>query len=174
MSDSAAASDTEIPDRPKRKKVAPFRRRQRRMLLLGIVLPAFFGATALALFAVSRTQVYFYGPSALPSPMELNGREVRVGGLVEDGSLIAREGTGWTFTVSDGVAMVPVIFNNELPSLVAEGDGVVAQGTLREDGTFIATNVLARHDENYMAPEVADALKETGQYQHYLNKKGGE
>lgn len=159
---------------PPKKKMSPFRRRQRRMLLLGIVLPAFIGATVLALMAISRTQVYFYGPSALPSPMELAGREIRVGGLVEEGTLIARQGTGWTFAVSDGEAAVSVIFNDELPSLVAEGDGVVAQGTLREDGIFIATNVLARHDENYMAPEVADALKDTGEYEKYLKGKEQE
>lgn len=153
------------------KKASPFRRRQRRLLLLGIVLPAFVGATALGLWAVSKTQVYFYGPSALPDYAALGGREVRVGGLVEKGTLRAAEGTKVTFTVTDGEALVPVVFDGALPSLVAEGDGVVAQGTLGPDGVFMATNVLARHDENYMAPEVADALKETGAYEQYINDK---
>ncbi|WP_370336921.1 cytochrome c maturation protein CcmE [Parvularcula marina] len=158
-------------DAPK-KKMSPFRRRQRRLLLLGIVLPAFVGATALALTAISRTQVYFYGPSALPSPMELQGREIRVGGLIEEGSLIAKEGVGWTFTVSDGASSVPVIFDDELPALIQKTGEVVAQGTLREDGVFIANTVLAKHDENYMAPEVADALKESGEYERYMNDRG--
>lgn len=151
--------------------MSPFRRRQRRLLLLGIILPAFIGATVLALFAVSRTQVYFYGPSAMPSADELAGKKIRVGGLVEKGTLVAQEGIGWTFTVTDGAANVPVIFADVLPSLVAEGDGVIAQGSLREDGVFIAETVLARHDENYMAPEVADALKQTGEYEQYINEK---
>lgn len=159
-----------IPPKPK-KKMSPFRRRQRRMLLLGIILPAFVGATVLGLMAISKTQVYFYGPSALPSPQELAGKEIRLGGLVEKGTLLAQEGVGWTFTVTDGQAQIPVVFADVLPSLVAEGDGVVAQGVLREDGVFVAKNVLARHDENYMAPEVADALKETGQYEHYINER---
>ncbi|MEM9233712.1 MAG: cytochrome c maturation protein CcmE [Pseudomonadota bacterium] len=159
-------------DTPKpKKKMSPFRRRQRRLLLLGIVLPAFVGATALGLTAISRTQVYFYGPSALPSAAELGGREVRIGGLVEKDTLVAQEGIGWTFTVTDGVAAVPVVFNDVLPSLVVEGDGVVVHGILQDDGIFAANNVLARHDENYMAPEVAAALKETGEYEQYIKEK---
>ncbi|ADM09398.1 cytochrome c-type biogenesis transmembrane protein [Parvularcula bermudensis HTCC2503] len=150
---------------------SPFRRRQRRLLILGIVLPAFAGATALALTALSRTQVYFYGPSALPSPQMLGDREVRLGGLVEKGSLSRGEGTTVSFTVSDGVAAVPVEFDGSLPALVAEGDGVIAQGTLNDQGIFIAETVLARHDENYMAPEVADALKATGEYEKYIESR---
>lgn len=153
------------------KKMSPFRRRQRRLLLLGIILPAFVGATALALVAISQTQVYFYGPSALPPTAELAGREVRVGGLVEKDTLLAQDGMGWTFSVTDGVASIPVVFNDVLPSLVIEGDGVVAQGTLNEEGIFVASNVLARHDENYMAPEVAAALKETGQYEQFIQER---
>ncbi len=152
----------------KPKKASPFKRRQRRLLVLGIVLPAFIGATALALTAISRTQVYFYGPSALPSAAELDGREVRLGGLVLEDTLKAGLDTKVTFTVTDRIREVPVVFDGALPSLVAEGDGVVAQGTLRADGIFVADTVLARHDENYVAPEVADALKESGQYDAFI------
>ena len=162
MSDTAAT--------PK-KKASPFRRRQRRMQFLAVLFSFVALVTVAAVLALNGKEVYFYGPSALPPAAELQGREIRVGGLVEKGTLIAREGTGWTFTVTDGAATVPVIFDAELPSLVAEGDGVVAQGVLREDGVFIANNVLARHDENYMAPEVADALKETGEYEKYINDR---
>ncbi|WOI53672.1 cytochrome c maturation protein CcmE [Parvularcula sp. LCG005] len=154
-----------------KKPTSPFRKRQRRLLMLGIVLPAFFGATALALFAVSQTKVYFYAPSGLPALSELPDREIRLGGMVEKGSLKAGEAVAVTFTITDGEKSVPVIFDDVLPGLVAEGDGVIAQGRMREDGTFIASTVLARHDENYMAPEVADALKETGAYEQYINDK---
>jgi cytochrome c-type biogenesis protein CcmE len=156
--------------RPK-KAASPFRRRQRRILLLGIVLPAFAGATALGLAAISRTQVYFYAPSSLPAHAELGDREIRVGGLVEEGSLRQGETVAVEFVITDGAATVPVVFDDVLPGLVAEGDGVVAQGRLREDGVFVADNVLARHDENYMAPEVAAALKETGRYDQYIEER---
>ncbi len=154
-----------------KKTFSPFRRRQRRLLLLGVILPAFAGATALAIVAIGRTEVYFYGPSGLPPYAEIAGREVRVGGLVAKGTLKPGTEAAVQFSITDGEATVPVLFDDALPGLVIEGDGVVAQGRLREDGTFVASNVLARHDENYMAPEVAEALKETGQYEQYINDR---
>ena len=150
---------------------APFRRRQRRALVLGLVLPAFFGATALALVAISQTKVYSYGPSQLPSATELSGRKVKLGGLVAEGSLQDGEGTRVRFAVTDGLATVPVVFDGFLPSLIVEGDGAVVTGTLREDGTLEASLVAARHDEVYMAPEVADALKASGRYDDYIASK---
>ncbi|MEM6649354.1 MAG: cytochrome c maturation protein CcmE [Pseudomonadota bacterium] len=153
------------------KRYSPFKRRQRRLLFLGIILPSFVGATALGLIAVSQTQVYAYAPSTLPPYEELNGREVRLGGLVAKGSLIPGEEVAVTFSITDGESDVPVLFNDVLPGLVAENDGVVAQGHLQADGTFLATTILARHDENYMAPEVADALKETGRYEEYIEQR---
>lgn len=159
---------------PAPRKVTPFRRRQRRLLLLGIVLPGFAGATALALFAISQTKVYFYGPSGLPPAAELEGRTVRLGGLVAPDSLKPSSGTSVHFTVTDNVASVPVVFDGLLPSLVIEGDGVVVEGQLRADGTFAASEVMARHDENYMAPEVADALKDSGQYEQYIANRRQE
>lgn len=154
-----------------KKAFSPFRRRQRRLLMLGIVLPAFAGATALALVAISKTEVYSYSPSRLPTPAELAGREVRLGGLVADGTLQPGTSTAVQFAVTDGEVTILVTYDDALPGLVTEGDGVVVQGRLDMDGTFIATNVLARHDENYMAPEVADALKETGRYDEYIQEK---
>ncbi|MBB4659777.1 cytochrome c maturation protein CcmE [Parvularcula dongshanensis] len=153
------------------RRALPFRRRQRRALLLGLVLPAFAGATALAVTAISRTQVYAYAPSALPASDELAGRTVKLGGLVEEGSLRHGAGTEVYFAVTDGAATVPVRFDGFLPSLVAEGDGAVVTGTVSSDGTFEATLVAARHDELYMAPEVADALKSTGRYDEYVAQK---
>ena len=150
---------------------APFRRRQRRALLLGLVLPAFAGATALALVAIGQTKVYAYGPSQLPPASELSGRKVKLGGLVAEGSLRQGEGTEVRFAVTDGEATVPVVFDGFLPSLIVEGDGAVVTGTVAEDGTLVASLVAARHDEVYMAPEVADALKETGRYDDYIAAK---
>lgn len=152
-------------------KKAPFRRRQRRALILGLVLPAFAGATALALTAISRTQVYSYAPSALPAAAELSGRTVKLGGLVAQGSLVQGDDTTVRFALTDGEVTVPVVFDGFLPSLVVEGDGAVVTGTRAENGTLVATLVAARHDEVYMAPEVADALKATGRYDDYVAGK---
>jgi cytochrome c-type biogenesis protein CcmE len=138
----------------------PYERRRGRKLFLTIVLPAFALAVALALVAVSRTQVYAYAPSTLPPPMELGSREVRLAGLVAIDSLNTQAGDAVTFRVTDGVAEVPVRFDGILPALVAENEGVIAQGRLGMDGIFTADNVLARHDENYEAPEVVKALRE--------------
>lgn len=154
---------------PGKKTYSPFKRRQRRILLLGLVLPAFVVATALALTAISRTQVYFYAPSKLISMPyeEIGHRVIRVGGMVMDGTLKKGASTAVEFTVTDGANTVHVLYDDALPGLVAEGEGVVAQGHLRQDGVFLASNVLAKHDENYMAPEVADALEETGMLEHF-------
>ncbi len=149
----------------------PFQRRQRRALVLGLVLPAFAGATALALAAISKTQVYAYAPSELPPFEEVRGRTIKLGGLVAEGTLSEGTDTTVSFAVTDGVSTVPVLFDGFLPSLVIEGDGAVVTGTLREDGTLVASLVAARHDEVYMAPEVADALKATGRYEEYVEGK---
>lgn len=155
-------------DTPKRAP-SPFKRRQRRLLILGLILPAFALATALALIAISQTQVYFYAPTALlDAPAEdVARRDIRIGGLVAKGSLRQGTDTKVTFAVTDGNSTVPVVYDDALPGLVAENEGVVVQGRLGADGVFVASNVLARHDENYMAPEVAAALKESGMYEHY-------
>ncbi|WP_031552444.1 cytochrome c maturation protein CcmE [Parvularcula oceani] len=153
------------------KKRTPYRRRQRRALILGLVLPAFAGATALALAAITRTQVYSYAPSQLPDASEIGGRTVKLGGLVAEGSLLQEEGTAVRFALTDGEATVPVRFDGLLPSLVLEGDGAVVTGTLDREGVFVAELVAARHDEVYMAPEVADALKATGRYEDYVADK---
>jgi cytochrome c-type biogenesis protein CcmE len=141
----------------------PFEKRRRRGLFLTLVLPAFAGAAALSLFAVTKTQVYAYAPSSLPSPAELGDREVRLAGLIEEGTLSVGEGSEVVFTVTDGVAAVPVTFSGILPALVAENEGVIAQGALGPTGTFRADTVLARHDENYEAPEVTKALREAAE-----------
>ncbi|MEO1658032.1 MAG: cytochrome c maturation protein CcmE [Pseudomonadota bacterium] len=139
---------------------SPYERRRRRGLFLTLIVPAFAGSVALALFAISQTQVYAYAPSTLPTFDELAGREVRLAGLVAEGTLASGDDGIARFTVTDGVAQVPVAYEGILPALVAENDGVIAQGFLTPDGLFRAENVLARHDENYEAPEVMKALEE--------------
>lgn len=141
----------------------PYEKRRQRKLFLTFVLPVFAGAVALSLVAISQTQVYAYAPSTLPSPAELGQREVRLAGLVAEGSLTVGTDSQVTFTVTDGVADVLVTFDGILPSLVAEKDGVITQGRVDENGIFRAETVLARHDENYEAPEVMKALEEAAE-----------
>jgi len=141
----------------------PYAKRQRRKLFLTLVLPAFAGAVALALFAITKTQVYAYSPSTMPTPIELQSREIRLAGLVSVGTLRVTDDNRVAFVITDGVASVPVTFAGILPALVEENEGVIAQGTLDNQGTFRAKTVLARHDENYEAPEVTKALKEAGE-----------
>ncbi|MEM9810902.1 MAG: cytochrome c maturation protein CcmE [Pseudomonadota bacterium] len=144
---------------------SPYEKRRRRKLFLTLVLPTFAGAVALALIAISQTQVYAYAPSTMPLPAELRGREIRLAGLVAEGTLTTSDENLVSFVVTDGVSEVPVAFRGILPALVAENDGVIAQGFLDDNGTFRAKNVLARHDENYEAPEVTKALNEAQENQ---------
>jgi cytochrome c-type biogenesis protein CcmE len=128
------------------------------MALLGV-------AAALVLSAFNDNLVFFYSPTDLKTK-EVGHRRVRIGGLVEEQSLV-RVGDGKTveFTVSDGANAVPVTYTGTLPDLFREGQGIVAEGVLGKDGVFQAATVLAKHDEKYMPPEVAEALKKSGHWQ---------
>jgi cytochrome c-type biogenesis protein CcmE len=140
-------------------------RKRRRLLAVAIGLALVAAGAALALSALRDTLVFFYSPSELAT-VGLPDRPFRIGGLVEVGS-VAR-GTGGTivrFRVTDLVAAVPVEFEGVLPDLFREGQGVVVQGVLGDDGVFRASEVLAKHDETYMPPEVAEALKKSGRWQ---------
>ncbi|MDF2781154.1 MAG: ccmE, partial [Geminicoccaceae bacterium] len=139
--------------------------KRRRLIALAAGLVALGAAAALALTALNDTLVFFYSPSEIAAKDLAPGRTFRLGGLVEEGSL--QTGTDGTvsFRVTDLQQTVPVSFKGVLPDLFREGQGVVAQGSLGPDGTFTASEVLAKHDENYMPPEVADALKKTGRWQ---------
>lgn len=138
----------------------------RRLTIIVVGLLALGGAAALVLSALKDNIVFFYGPTELAAMETLPDRAIRVGGLVEDGS-VERSADGRTirFTITDGVETVPILYEGLLPDLFREGQGIVAQGRIEGD-TFVATEVLAKHDENYMPPEVADALKKSGQWQH--------
>jgi len=116
-------------------------------------------ATALILTAFEKNLMYFYSPSEVIAGDAPAGRKFRVGGLVVDGS-VQRIADGLTvqFTVTDTVHEVTVVYDGSLPDLFREGQGSIAHGRIRDDGVFEASEVLAKHDENYMPPEVASAL----------------
>jgi cytochrome c-type biogenesis protein CcmE len=118
-------------------------------------------AAALVLSAFRSNLVFFYTPTQIAAKEAPQGRPFRVGGLVEAGSL-AREPNTLTvhFRVTDTARTIPVTYTGLLPDLFKEGKGVVAQGTLGPDGVFHASEVLAKHDENYMPPAAADAIKQ--------------
>jgi cytochrome c-type biogenesis protein CcmE len=132
--------------------------RQKRFALIGLGLVALAVAAGLVLNAFQSNLVFFYTPTQAANGEVPQGRSFRIGGMVEAGSL-TREGDGLTvhFVVTDMAKRVPVTFKGILPDLFKEGKGAVAQGQLA-GATFIASEVLAKHDENYMPPEAADAL----------------
>ena len=133
--------------------------RSKRLIAIACGLAALGVATALVLNAFNSNLVFFFSPTQVVAKEAPIGRSFRVGGLVEMGS-IKREAQGLTtrFVVTDTAKTVPVTYTGLLPDLFKEGKGVVAQGKLGADGIFKADQVLAKHDENYMAPEAADAL----------------
>ncbi len=149
------------------KKRTPLRRRRQRLLLVSLLLPTLIGASVLGLIAIRGTAVYFYAPKDLPTPTELDGKTVRIGGMVAEGSIKPGKGVETHFDVTDYEGTVTVVTFEALPGLFRDNQGVVVQGKLGEDGVFIASQVMAKHNENYMPPEVAQALKETGRYEEY-------
>ena len=134
--------------------------RHKRLALIGIGLAALAGAAALILNAFQSNLVFFFTPSQVAAHEVPQGRSFRIGGLVQQGSL-QRVGSGVTvrFVVTDTARSIPVEYDGILPDLFKEGRGVVAQGMLGADGVFHAKEVLAKHDENYMPPEAADAVQ---------------
>jgi cytochrome c-type biogenesis protein CcmE len=141
------------------------RKRKRLYLVLG-GLGTLAVVSGLVLSAMSDNLVFFYSPSELHSKDVPDGRRVRIGGLVENGS-VTHEADGATiaFRVTDGKEDVPVTYKGPIPDLFREGQGVVVEGALTRDGNFSAAEVLAKHDENYMPKEVVDALKKSGRWQ---------
>ncbi|HEY1710863.1 MAG TPA: cytochrome c maturation protein CcmE [Rhizomicrobium sp.] len=139
------------------------KQRRRLMFALAVVVAA-GGGTALVLTALKDNVLYFYSPSDVFAKHVEPGRDFRIGGLVEAHSVQRGKGADVRFVVTDGKAEVPVDFNGVLPALFREGQGVVALGALNGTGTFDASEVLAKHDEKYMPPEVVDALKRSGRW----------
>ena len=138
-------------------------KKKRRIQVIAVAVIALTGSTALIGYAMRDGINFFRSPSqvavAPPAPTEV----FRIGGLVEAGSLARGQGETITFRVTDGAASVPVAFTGVLPDLFDEGQGMVGTGTF-VDGQFVATEILAKHDESYMPKEVIDSLKEQGVY----------
>ena len=137
--------------------------RQQRMIWIAAGLGALGIAAALILNAFQSNLVFFFTPTQIAKGEAPRGKAFRIGGLVEEGSLKRNEaGTGGIFRVTDTAKTIDVKYTGILPDLFKEGRGVVAQGTVQADGSFLANEVLAKHDENYMPPAAADALKKAG------------
>ena len=130
--------------------------KHQRLVLVIVALVALVGAGLLAAYALRNQAAYFYVPSDLVANPPEQGRAIRLGGMVERGSLMTQaDGVTRTFVVGDGKARVPVRFTGITPDLFVEGSGVVAEGRMQGD-TFIADNLLAKHDENYVPREMKD------------------
>jgi cytochrome c-type biogenesis protein CcmE len=140
-------------------------RKQRRATLIGLAVGVFSLGVILTLFALRDGVLFFYTPSEARAKGVKPGVDIRLGGLVEQGSVKRNIGTKVEFAITDKTATIPVTFDGILPDLFREGQGVVAVGKLTAEGRFIASTVLAKHDETYMPPEVAKALKEQGVWQ---------
>ena len=136
-------------------------RKQRRGVLIGSGVAILSVAAILVMFALKDSVVFFHTPSDVSEKGIPAGQRIRLGGLVEQGSVKRGEGTVVAFTVTDTLKQIPVTYNGVLPDLFREGQGVVAEGTLDAAGHFKADSVLAKHDENYMPKDVADTLKTT-------------
>ena len=139
------------------------RKRRRLYLLLGGMLGLGLAA-GLVLYAFRDNLVFFYSPTEAMEKHVAPGTHIRIGGLVEKGS-VEKNGDHITFRVTDLKNSLPVAYTGALPDLFREGQGVVAEGALTESGVFDATQILAKHDETYMPPEVAAALKKSGRWQ---------
>ena len=141
------------------------KRKTRRLYIVLAGLACLGAAAALVLTAFEDNIVFFHSPTDIVTKQVPKDRRLRVGGLVEKAS-VTREADGVTvrFRVTDTANTVQVAYKGILPDLFREGQGVVAEGRLGPDGVFRADEVLAKHDENYMPPEVAEALKKSGQW----------
>lgn len=137
------------------------KRRHKRIIFIVCCLAALGLAVSLVLAAFKNNLVFFFSPTQIASKEAPIGRTFRIGGLVQDGSL-KRDNDGLTirFTVTDTANTIPVVYKGILPDLFKEGRGCVAQGKVGSDGVFYADQIMAKHDENYMPPEAAQALEQ--------------
>lgn len=138
-------------------------KKQRRIQVIALAAVALLGATGLVGYAMRDGINFFRSPTQVMEEPPAAGETFRIGGLVVEGSIVRGTGTEVSFAVTDTNATVPVRYTGILPDLFAEGQGMVALGRMEGD-TFVATEVLAKHDESYMPKEVVDALKEQGVY----------
>lgn len=137
-------------------------RKQKRLTVILGGLSFLALAAALTFYALGQRASYFFMPADLQTAQLEPGQRIRLGGLVEAGSIVRGEGTTVRFGVTDHENSVKVTYTGILPDLFREDQGVITEGTFGSDGVFVADSVLAKHDENYMPKEVADSLKEKG------------
>lgn len=140
-------------------------RKQKRLSVIAGALAFLGAATALTFYALGQKASYFYMPADLQAATLQPGQRIRLGGLVENGSIVRGQGTQVEFGVTDSEKTVKVRYTGILPDLFREGQGVITEGSFGSDGKFVADSVLAKHDENYMPREVADSLKAKGVWQ---------
>ncbi|WP_435102781.1 cytochrome c maturation protein CcmE [Arhodomonas sp. AD133] len=133
--------------------------RKKRLTLVGLLVAGMGVAVALMLSAFQENMLYFYAPSQVAAGEAPTGYPFRMGGMVADDSVEHGEGVQVRFAVTDGAKVIPVTYEGVLPDLFREGQGVVVRGRLSESGRFTADEVLAKHDENYMPPEVAESME---------------
>ncbi len=145
--------------------------RTKRIAMVAGGLAALAVAAGFILTAFQQNLVFFFTPSQVAAKEAPQGKTFRIGGMVEKGS-VARQADGLTvrFMVTDTAKSIPVVYRGALPDLFREGKGVVAQGRVGADGVFMASEVLAKHDENYMPPEAAEAMKRAGE----MNRKAAQ
>ncbi len=147
-------------------------RKQNRVILIATSMSILCVAVGITLFALSNSTDFFLLPSQIEERGMKPGIRFRLGGLVKGGSDVRGEGTQVRFAVKDGNKAINVAFNDILPDLFKEGQGVIAEGKLLADGSFLAVKVLAKHDENYMPKDISDELKKQGVWQGKEAKAG--
>ncbi len=140
-------------------------RKQRRLTLIGSAGAVLAIALTLILIALRSEIVFFQSPTEITQNGVAPGQRVRLGGLVEEGSVVRSDNAEVSFRVTDTANTVAVTYKGILPDLFREGQGVVTEGVVGSDGVFVADSVLAKHDENYIPKEVAEALKAQGHWQ---------
>ncbi len=145
-------------------------RKGRRLALIAVALGVAAAAVGLALYALNDAIVFFYSPSEILQKNVQVGARLRIGGLVEPGSVTKAAGDELDFSVTDGANAIQVSYAGLPPDLFREGQGVVAEGVLEAPGRFHAETILAKHDERYMPREVVDALKKQGRWQEGSDK----
>tara|TARA_B100000508_G_C11245118_1_gene173526 strand:- start:16 stop:477 length:462 start_codon:yes stop_codon:yes gene_type:complete len=141
------------------------RHRNRRLGVIALAGSVLIASVALALFAIRDAVIFFYSPTEIVAEAPQAGLRIRVGGLVGEGTVRHVAEAQVRFEITDGAETVSVRYEGTLPDLFREGQGVIAEGAMRADGEFEAAKILAKHDEAYMPPEVAEALREAGTWQ---------
>jgi cytochrome c-type biogenesis protein CcmE len=147
-------------------------RKRRRLYFVMLALLGLGAGTALVLTAFQDNIVFFFSPTEVATRQLAPEQRIRVGGLVEQGSVV-KSGENVTFAVTDMNKSLKIKYQGLLPDLFREGQGIVAEGRMGPDGVFVAHEVLAKHDENYMPREVADALKKSGRWQEGAGQDDG-